>query len=532
MIKFNKCKLNPEILDQWILADVNVLLVGEKGVGKSLQVIDSFKRNNLKFAYFSGATLDPWIHLLGIPKAKLMPDGTEKMEFILPENLDNDVEAIFVDELNRTNKIVRNALLELQQFKSINGRKFPKLRMVWGAVNPPKNEEDADSVDYDVDELDPAQLDRFHVIIELPNEPDTKYFRSKFGNYHGKILVDWWHEQPKDALKILSPRRLDYVGECFRKGLDIKYLLPISANAKELVKKLALDESQELINVLLANPNDADMQVFLEDDKNALKYKTTLKDEKYWRYWKFIKKEFVTEEIKHNEKFENFAIYQVLKKEPFYREIIGEISKSNPSSTTIKILKSLINQKYVPDATESLSDFVPSSHNFVMLKPTGSITDTFSSTNAAWYVTSNISYDPSNSIYACNTQERRRILSIIPGTWDVIKNKYHLINFVVNCLMSMQKATISNEKIFLSIFGTTCMLAKKTLSKDELIRMILDINANKGKLSNNRVEDFTNYLGSTKETISVVPDSFLKKIKDIRSVISMSSSDLDISDLL
>jgi hypothetical protein len=46
------------------------------------------------------------------------------------------------------------------------------------------------------------------------------------------------------------------------------------------------------------------------------------------------------------------------------------------------------------------------------------------------------------------------------------------------------------------------------------------------------VEDFTNYLGSTKETISVVPDSFLKKIKDIRSVISMSSSDLDISDLL
>jgi hypothetical protein len=284
MIKFNKCKLNPEILDQWILADVNVLLVGEKGVGKSLQVIDSFKRNNLKFAYFSGATLDPWIHLLGIPKAKLMPDGTEKMEFILPENLDNDVEAIFVDELNRTNKIVRNALLELQQFKSINGRKFPKLRMVWGAVNPPKNEEDADSVDYDVDELDPAQLDRFHVIIELPNEPDTKYFRSKFGNYHGKILVDWWHEQPKDALKILSPRRLDYVGECFRKGLDIKYLLPISANAKELVKKLALDESQELINVLLANPNDADMQVFLEDDKNALKYKTTLKDEKYWRY--------------------------------------------------------------------------------------------------------------------------------------------------------------------------------------------------------------------------------------------------------
>jgi hypothetical protein len=180
MIKFNKCKLNSEILDQWVKTEVNVLLIGEKGVGKSHHIINTFDRNNLKYAYFSGATLDPWIHLLGIPKAKIGADGKEKMEFILPENLDDDVEAIFCDEWNRTNKVVRNALLELQQFKSINGRKFPKLKMVWGAVNPPKGEDD-DSSDYDVDELDPLSPQETKMApIHANNAIKKIFFMCKF----------------------------------------------------------------------------------------------------------------------------------------------------------------------------------------------------------------------------------------------------------------------------------------------------------------------------------------------------------------
>ena len=532
MIKFNKCKLNSEILDQWVKTEVNVLLIGEKGVGKSHQIIETFNRNNLKYAYFSGATLDPWIHLLGIPKAKVMSDGTEKMEFILPENLDNNVEAIFCDEWNRTNKVVRNALLELQQFKSINGRKFPNLKMVWGAVNPPKDENE-DSADYDVDELDPAQLDRFHIVVELPNEPDIKYFRQKFGEYHGKILVDWWKEQPKDALKILSPRRLDYVGECFKKGLDVKFLLPISANVKELVKRLSLDEKEELINQLLSNPDEEGMKVFLSDEKNVLKYKKKLKEPRMWNYWKYVKKELLSEEIKTDENFENYALYQTLLKEQAYRDVFVEFAKSNPKSVPIKILKALIDQSYIPEKND-LKSFISSEPNFVTVKPTNSKSvDMFSGFVNNWSIT-NIpkNYNPQSQLYMMNTNERRKGMEVLSVCWDKVPNKHHIINFMMANLSSMQKLTISSDKNFLPLFGNSCVLAKSVLNPDEIKNMISHINSNKQKISSNRINDYINYLNSSINEITVVPESFLKKLRDIRSVLSLSESKNDIVELL
>ena len=531
MVKFNKCKLNSEILDQWVKTEVNVLLIGEKGVGKSHQIIDTFNRNKLKYAYFSGATLDPWIHLLGIPKAKIAPDGKEKMEFILPENLDDDVEAIFCDEWNRTNKVVRNALLELQQFKSINGRKFPKLKMVWGAVNPPKGD-DEEGADYDVDELDPAQLDRFHVVVELPNEPDVKYFRNKFGDYHGKILVDWWHDQPKDALKILSPRRLDYVGECFKKGLDVKFLLPISANVKELVKRLSMDEKEELINMLLNKPDEEQMKMFFSDEKNVLKYKKRLKEPRFWKYWKYAKKELLTDEVKTDESFENYALYQSLLREQTYRDVFVEIAKSNPKNMSIKILKALIDQNYVPE-TNNLKDFVSSEPNFATLKPNKNVTiDTFSGFLYQWQtVTLPKQYDPRSAVYNMNTTERRRGIATLALCWHVVNNKHNMINFVLSCLMSMQKGTIASDKNFLNVFGTICKIAKETLKPDDLKQMIEFIKSYGVKISSNRINDYVSYLGGNSE-ISVIPESFLKKVRDIRSVLAVSESKNDIIDLL
>lgn len=530
MVKFNKCKLNSEILDQWVKTEVNVLLIGEKGVGKSHQIIDTFNRNKLKYAYFSGATLDPWIHLLGIPKAKIAADGKEKMEFILPENLDDDVEAIFCDEWNRTNKVVRNALLELQQFKSINGRKFPKLKMVWGAVNPPKGDDD-EGADYDVDELDPAQLDRFHVVVELPNEPDVKYFRNKFGDYHGKILVDWWHDQPKDALKILSPRRLDYVGECFKKGLDVKFLLPVSANVKELVKKLSMDEKEELINMLLNKPDEEQMKMFFSDEKNVLKYKKRLKEPRFWKYWKYAKKELLTDEVKNDENFENYALYQALIREQTYRDVFVEIAKSNPKNQSIKILKALIDQNYVPEKND-ISNFISSEPNFTILKPVKNVSDTFNTFAYSWSnITLPKTFDPHNSIYNLNTTDRRRGLQIITQCWNVVQNKHHMINFVLSCLISMQKATITSDKNFLNVFGTICKVAKETLKPDQIQKMIEIIKLFSPKLSSNRVIDYVNYLSNNTECV-VIPESFMKKLRDIRSVLAVSESKNDIIDLL
>lgn len=906
MVKFNKCKLNSEILDQWVKTEVNVLLIGEKGVGKTSHILSAFERNKLKYAYFSGSTLDPWIHLLGIPKAKIDENGKEKMSFVLPENLDDDVEAIYVDEynrcfvgstqiqladgysvpirdlvnvpeffvysydlnnkktaigrahscrltqknapilkvtlddgsfvrctpnhkflcsdniyreakdlspnqslmamykkynrsgyeevkstiesswkytywladeynvlnnkystvieenrvsrhhvngdkynnnpnnivrmdylehiryhgndkkstsvagknahiknpnlysqtigqkaskekalrnslktrkqdrknyllklsknvaaawtddmkkaasvramkqwqngqfnninrkkslqkthLNRTckilfeiinknsvtldeyesiyknnkhsfsrtfslltvkkinsyfdndfnkfslyykdfidndkpllnhrvvsviedgvedvydftvdayhnfllgngifvhncNKVVRNALLELQQFKSINGRKFPKLKMVWGAVNPPKGDDD-EGADYDVDELDPAQLDRFHVVVELPNEPDVKYFRNKFGDYHGKILVDWWHDQPKDALKILSPRRLDYVGECFKKGLDVKFLLPVSANVKELVKKLSMDEKEELINMLLNKPDEEQMKMFFSDEKNVLKYKKRLKEPRFWKYWKYAKKELLTDEVKSDENFENYALYQALIREQTYRDVFVEIAKSNPKNQSIKILKALIDQNYVPEKND-ISNFISSEPNFTILKPVKNVVnDTFNIFAYSWLnITLPKTFDPHNSIYNLNTTDRRRGLQIITQCWHVVQNKHHMINFVLSCLISMQKATITSDKNFLNVFGTICKVAKETLKPDQIQKMIEIIKLFNSKLSSNRVADYVNYLSNNTECV-VIPESFMKKLRDIRSVLAVSESKNDIIDLL
>ena len=527
MIKFNTCKLDPKILDQWVSTDVNVLLIGEKGVGKSHQIIDTFKRNNLKYAYFSGATLDPWIHLLGIPKAKLQEDGSEKMEFILPENLDNDVEAIFCDEWNRTNKVVRNALLELQQFKSINGRKFPKLRMVWGAVNPPKSDAD-DSIDYDVDELDPAQLDRFHVIVELPNEPDVRYFKSIFGDYHGKILVDWWKKQSKESLKILSPRRLEYIGHAFKKGLDIKYLLPVSANTKDLVRALSMDETTEMINLMLANPTDEDMEGFLKIDQNFLKYKGKLKETHFWQYYKYINKEFLIDEIKSNIDFEDYAIYQVLQKEPVYRDAVLEISKANPQNTILKIVKSLLEQKYVPDAMQKGGS--GGTLKFSINKDI-SKTDSF---NTMWQWKGKRppnGFDPSDNIYKITTPERRAALSEIRKCYGVCDKK-HATNLIISCLISMQKVTLSGVSEFLPLLGSACVYAKENFNDADLLTFVNIIKAHKSKISNNRVEDYIEYLEKGAPNASILPDSFRRKVKDIRSVLSISDDNTDIIDSL
>ena len=159
-------------MDHWIETNRNVLFCGRHGVGKTACIIESFDRNNLNWKYFSAATMDPWVDFIGCPKEKV-EDGKSYLELIRPKEFQNDeIEAIFFDEYNRSHKKVRNAVMELIQFKSINGRKFENLRFIWAAINP----EDED--EYDVEALDPAQKDRFHVHVEVPYKPDLVYFKT------------------------------------------------------------------------------------------------------------------------------------------------------------------------------------------------------------------------------------------------------------------------------------------------------------------------------------------------------------------
>lgn len=221
-----------EKLDFWLQHNWNVLLVGSHGIGKTTVVSQAFDRANLNWQYFSAPTMDPWVDFIGVPKEKIDPvTGASYLDLIRPQAFENDeVEAIFIDEFNRAKDKVTNALLQLIQFKSINGRKFNNLKVVWAAINP------ADEAGtYHVEEMDPANEDRFHIKYELPSEPNRSHFVSKYGDRLGNRAVDWWtNNLPEEIRPLVSPRRLDYALEIFVAGGDLADCLPRDARPKTL----------------------------------------------------------------------------------------------------------------------------------------------------------------------------------------------------------------------------------------------------------------------------------------------------------
>lgn len=210
-MKFSFNKL-PPLLSFAIKHNQNVLFVGDHGIGKSTIIMQAFKDAGLNFRYYSASTMDPWVDFLGVPKEVKNESGEPVLRLVRPEGIDTEVEALIFDELNRSHPKIRNAVMELIQFKSINGRRFPNLRVVWAAINPSDSE-----ASYDVEELDPAQQDRFHHIIELPYQPDVSFFKKKFNNL-GESACEWWGAQTKDVKKAISPRRMDYALEIVSLG--------------------------------------------------------------------------------------------------------------------------------------------------------------------------------------------------------------------------------------------------------------------------------------------------------------------------
>jgi len=224
-----------EKMDFWIEHNLNVLLEGQQGVGKSTIIESMVKRNNLSYKYFTASLMDPYLTLIGVPKEATNPStGESFLDFIKPtEFADDSVEFIFLDEFNRAPPSVRNAVMELIQFKSINGRKLKNLKAVWAAINPYDDNET-----FNVQELDPAQKDRFHVFHQLPFEPSTEYFTNKFGKHMAKTAVKWWGQIPEDIRNDTSPRRLDYALEQYQRGGDVADILSPLTRPETLVRKL------------------------------------------------------------------------------------------------------------------------------------------------------------------------------------------------------------------------------------------------------------------------------------------------------
>jgi hypothetical protein len=242
----------------------NVLLEGKHGTGKTSLIQKVFGENCKNWLYFSGSTLDPWVDFVGVPK-EIEKNGQHVLSFVLPEKMtDPTVEAIFIDEYNRSHKKIRNAVMELIQFKSINGRKFPNLKVVWAAINPSDDEDES----YDVETLDPAQADRFQIKIKVPYLPDFDYFKNKFGTKIAQSAIEWWDGLPKEAQKLVSPRRLDYAIEVFNEGGDIYDVLDEKSNPTKLLVTLQVGSLILKIKELFESKNGKETKKFFLSENN------------------------------------------------------------------------------------------------------------------------------------------------------------------------------------------------------------------------------------------------------------------------
>jgi hypothetical protein len=313
-------------LDFWIKNNYNVLFRGKRGCGKTAMILEAFKRNNLRWLYFSTPTMDPYVDLIGVPKEKVIENGKSYLDFVRPKALEDDeVDAIFFDEYSRSSKKVRNATIELIQFSSINGKKFKNLKMVWAAINPDDDEDHK----YDVEPLDPAQVDRFQVIIDVPYLPHVPYFRSKYGNNLADAAVSWWKELSKDQKNEVSPRRLDYTLDMYSKGGDIKHVLPPSVNTSKLLVELATGSISKKLKELHANKDNAAAKSFLAIENNYAACESyILKSKEYKEYFVPLLAE---EKIIVLMNKDNYITDLIFNNYNSYKEIINNIAKSGSS---------------------------------------------------------------------------------------------------------------------------------------------------------------------------------------------------------
>lgn len=335
--------LNDKKLDFYLQNNLNVLFEGLHGVGKTHIILSAFQRNNLRYAYFSGATMDPYVDFVGVP-VKVSTDNGEVLRFIRPEHLVNlNVQVIFMDELNRAHKKVRNALMELIQFKTINGVPFSNdLRAVWAAINP---DSDEDSV-YDTDRLDPAQRDRFQVQVQVPYLCDRDYFQSKHGSDNGSVAIEFWNKLPDDIRLKVSPRRLDYALDMWKIGGDIRDVLPKESNPSVLLTYLKVGPVAEVLKNLFQTKQSTDAKIFLSNLNNLqLATDHIAKSNEYISYFfPYMPKEQQSQLFLNNKKVFG-VIGDEFKKLGSHESLIESISKAKLSSATKNDLTKLVRSR-------------------------------------------------------------------------------------------------------------------------------------------------------------------------------------------
>jgi hypothetical protein len=229
----------------------------------------------LNLAYFSSPTLDPYIDLIGVPKPD---DETQSLKFYKTDKI-MQAQALFFDELNRAHPRVLNAVLEIIQFKTLNGELLPNLKFVWAAINPPDE-------DYQVEVLDPALVDRFHIYVKMIPSINLDYMKEKMTPKTAQILYDWWYQDLDDnQRRQMSPRRIEYIGTLMSKDVPWRdaipqgHTFPLELLQKRLDELVKPNEKKFKMTKesILKNPQKA-IEIIKENPQLAIKASKELSD--------------------------------------------------------------------------------------------------------------------------------------------------------------------------------------------------------------------------------------------------------------
>lgn len=467
-------------LDFWIKNGLNVMFRGKHGTGKTSQVLEAFKKNNLKFQYFSASTMDPWVDFVGVPKEKTDENGVSYLDLIRPKHFQNDeVEAIFFDEFNRANKKILNSVMELIQFKSINGKKFNNLKIIWAAINP----EDDEQEHYSVEELDPAQLDRFHVIVDVPYIPNADYFRSIYGNDMADSAITWWKELKAEEKNLVSPRRLDYALDIFKKGGDIKHVLNKQVNTNKLLIELETGSISKKLKEFWENKKEQEAKDFLSvENYYSACSNYIIKNKSYHEFFlPLLPEEKLVALMNSDRGVENY-VFDTYDK---FEDIIKNIANSDTgklSNPAKKIVERNAKIRYTIDGRKINNAAMYKWAKGVDVKPF------------------KIQFEEEKKKPLSNNIDRERMYTFlhtnIPQKLDDLSS-ISILNILVDILMASKKEVINDElKFVIPMLNHVCHYYISMNLDIPLASSILD------KIS----EDFTSFILHKKSTVTMAKD--------------------------
>ncbi len=214
----------------------NLRIVGHAGTAKTAYTLEAIEEALGKdaYVYMSLALASPEDYGVPVPFTKYHEDGTseQKLDFLLFEKFNEDKPKVLVlDEFSRGSKRTKQAVMEIIQEGTLNGKEIKGLVCVIALDNPVESDGDQElaGITYDVGEIDEAQATRFAMSVELKPEdlPWVDWLKATYEEL-ADPFIDWWYTGTNTIGRLqVSARILEKMIKLYRNGRDIAEALPV-----------------------------------------------------------------------------------------------------------------------------------------------------------------------------------------------------------------------------------------------------------------------------------------------------------------